>query len=115
MLAAQGYKRCASHQKYLDRLAPQYHTTSHESGDCAVRPLHEFGKSSFTKDGKQPNCLACDHIWAKDQRERAKQTAGTVPTAIEKQKAQLARLIAQRNALTARIDALQAALNTQQA
>jgi len=101
-LKAAGYKVCNRHLKYLDRL-PDAAKVAVEGHPVEVRPLSEFARGA---NWEAPCCKPCYAIYDGEWQD-AHRTPGTA-TSKEKQQATLARLIEQRDALTARIEALQA-------
>ena len=101
-LRAAGLRVCNRHLKYLDRL-PDAAKVALEGHPVEVRPSSEFARGA---NWEAPCCRPCYAIYDGEWRD-AHRTPGTA-TSKEKQQATLARLIEQRDALTARIEALQA-------
>ncbi len=101
-LKAAGLKRCPTHLRLLDRLPEEsrFAVTGYE--DVSIRRMSEYQKNTST-------CRACDHLIRKDWRASHKQPSTGTQNAEQK----LAKLIAQRDALTLRIEALQATLALQ--
>ena len=98
-LKAAGFKRCNRHAMYFDRL-PDEAKVAVGDYPVEVRPLAEFAAWGASC------CKPCYHLYDQEWRE-AHRTPGT-PTSKEKAQVTLAKLIAQRDALNARIEALQA-------
>jgi hypothetical protein len=96
-LKAAGLKRCPQHARLLDVLPDEAKVVIDGQTDVSIRPLSEYQKSTSV-------CRACDHIIQRAWRLTHK-PAGSTPN-IEKQQATLDKLIAQRDALQARIDLL---------
>ncbi len=101
-LKAARLRVCNRHLMYLDRL-PDEAKVAVEGHPVEVRSLSEFARGA---NWEAPCCKPCYKIYDTEWRD-AHRTPGT-PTSKDKQQATLARLIEQRDALTARIEALQA-------